>query len=290
MEFYLDENGKKTTVVNKEGKARRSQAKVILLGICYGKTIKTIAEDLHVSEEKATEIYNAVLANVGGLKHFMEESEAFCRQHGYVETKWGRRRYIPDMLLEPFEVVPEGLNAFDPFFDSEELGVVDDTERLRRQYVQELMSAKWKSQKEKIKERAKVDGFKVKENTKKIEDATRQIVNSRIQGSASDMSKTAIRLIGTDEHLKKLDFHMMLLIHDEVIGECPIVLASQAVKYFVEDMLGSAKDVRSGAAVDPSMVLRWYGKEYDLEHEDIPSLIDRVWKGEEDEFTPLKKE
>lgn len=32
LEFYLDENGNKTTEVNKEGKQRRSEAKKILLG------------------------------------------------------------------------------------------------------------------------------------------------------------------------------------------------------------------------------------------------------------------
>lgn len=32
LEFYLDENGQKTHKVNKEGKQRRSQAKIILLG------------------------------------------------------------------------------------------------------------------------------------------------------------------------------------------------------------------------------------------------------------------
>lgn len=33
MEFYLDENGNKTNRVNKEGKERRSKAKIILLGM-----------------------------------------------------------------------------------------------------------------------------------------------------------------------------------------------------------------------------------------------------------------
>lgn len=32
MEFYLDENGKKTDVTNPEGKTRRSRTKSVLLG------------------------------------------------------------------------------------------------------------------------------------------------------------------------------------------------------------------------------------------------------------------
>ena len=66
--------------------------------------MKSIAEDLNTTEEKATEIYNAVLTNISGLRHFMEYSQEFCRKYGYVETKWGRRRHIPDMMLPPFEI------------------------------------------------------------------------------------------------------------------------------------------------------------------------------------------
>lgn len=139
--------------------------------------MKSIAEDLNVSEEKATEIYNAVLRNIPGLKRFMDESQEMARQLGYVEDKWGRRRYIPDMQLPPFEVTSVGTKNFDPFFDSEELGVVDDCERLKRKYLQEISQAKYKQQKEKIKLNAEKDGFKIKENTRKIEDAIRQCVN-----------------------------------------------------------------------------------------------------------------
>lgn len=35
MEFYLDENGKKTDRTNPEGKKRRSNTKSILLGLMY---------------------------------------------------------------------------------------------------------------------------------------------------------------------------------------------------------------------------------------------------------------
>lgn len=263
MEFYLDENGNKTHKVNKEGKERRSHAKIILLGICYGKTMKSIAEDLGVSEEKATEIYNAVLTNISGLKHFMEESQEMARQLGYVEDKWGRRRYLPDMQLQPYELECNNCMSFDPFFDSEELGIVDDTERLKRSYIEQLQNCKYNKQKQKIKDKAKQDGFEVKENTRKIEDATRQCVNARVQGSAATQSKIAMRLIGTNPQLKKLGFKTELLVHDEVIGEVPFITAAKAVPLFQQCMLDSAKEVRSGAAVDVEVTLVWYGESID---------------------------
>lgn len=241
--------------------------KIWSITICYGKTMKSIAEDLNTTEEKATEIYNAVLTNIGGLRHLMEYSQEFCKQHGYVETKWGRRRYIPDMQLEPFEVTSIGTKNFDPFFDSEELGVVDDGERLRRKYLEEISKARYKQQKEKIKMAAEKDGFKIKENTMKIEDATRQVVNARVQGSAADQTKIAMRLIGNNDTLKNLDFKMVLLVHDEIIAECPFINAHDAIPIFKQCMLDAAKDLRSGAKCDETSSLSWYGK--DFEYEDL---------------------
>lgn len=234
--------------------------------------MKSIAEDLNVSEDKATEIYNAVLANIPGLKRFMDESQEMARQLGYVQDKWGRRRYIPDMQLEPFEVTCVGTKNFDPFFDSEQLGIIDDTERLRRKYLQDISQAKYKQQKDKIKINAEKDGFKIKDNTRKIEDAIRQCVNARVQGSAATQSKIAMKLIGSNEDLKRLKFKMELLVHDEIIGQCPFVNVVEAEPIFQQCMLNSAKDLRTGAQCDTSIVTRWYGDEIELEDVNMDTL------------------
>ena len=265
LEFYLDENGNKTDKINKEGKERRTQSKSILLGITYGRTIKTIAEQLGCTEEKAQQIYNSVLNGIAGLKMLTEESEEMARRLGYVETKWGRRRHIPDMQLEPYEVVFNGTKNFDPFFDSEALGVVDDGERLRLDYIKQLKEAKYKQQRDAIKAKAEKDGFKIHEHTRKIEDAKRQCVNSRIQGSAADQTKIAMRLIDENKKLKELDFHMILLVHDEIIGECPIVNIAEAEPLFVQSMLDAAKDLRTGAKCDATCVLAWYDDQFGRE-------------------------
>lgn len=247
--------------------------KIMRNTICYGKTMKSIAEDLNTTEEKATEIYNAVLTNISGLRNFMEYSQAFCKEYGFVETKWGRRRYIPDMQLERYEVIPQGTKNFDPFFDSEQLGVIDDTEKLKRQYIQELINAKYFKQKEKIKERAKQDGFKVKDNNKKIEDATRQVVNARVQGSAADQTKIAMQLIDNNPDLQRLMFQMVLLVHDEIIGECPFVTAKKVIPIFQQCMLNAAKDLRSGAKCDCEISEKWYGPSFEVEDLTEETLI-----------------
>ena len=253
--------------VNKEGKERRSIAKVLLLGICYGKTMKSIAESLNVTEEKATEIYNAVLTNIPGLKNFMEESEEMARTYGWVETKWGRRRHIPDMQLSPYEIKTIGVKNFDPFFDSEELGVVDDTERLKQKYLQEILTAKWYKQKKMIKEKAEKDGFHIHDNVRFIEDAKRQCVNSRIQGSAADQTKIAIQNLYTCKQLRKLCWKTLLLVHDEIIGECPLVVADFCGELLSKCMIDAAKDLRTGAKCDASYCFKWYGEEIHIDKE-----------------------
>ena len=151
--------------------------KIWINTICYGKTMKSIAEDLHKTEQEAQEIYDAVMTNIKGLKHLMEDSEEFARVHGYVEDKWGRRRHIPDMQLEPYVLTSKGNANFDPFFDSAEIGMINDEDRVKQALIQELKEAKWRSQKDKVKAKIEKEGFTLKENTKKIEDATRQCVN-----------------------------------------------------------------------------------------------------------------
>lgn len=265
LEFYLDENGNKTDRINKEGKERRTQSKSILLGLIYGRTIETIAQQLGCSVEKAQQIKESVFNGIAGLRHLINESCEMARQLGYVEDKWGRRRHIPDMQLEPFEVTYKGTANFDPFFDSKELGVVDDGERLRLEYIEKLKNAKYKQQKDSIKLKADKDGFKVVEHTRKIEDAKRQCTNSRVQGSAATQCKLAIKNVANNKILQDLDFHMILLVHDEIIGEAPLVNIQKIAPIFQQCLLDSAKDLRTGAKCDCAAVLYWYADQFEDE-------------------------
>ena len=265
LEFYLDENGKKTDRINKEGKERRTQAKSILLGLIYGRTIETIAEQLNCTKEKAEQIKESVFNGIAGLRNLINESCEMARRLGYVEDKWGRRRHIPDMQLPPFEVISQGTANFDPFFDSKELGVIDDGERLRLDYIKQLNEAKYKQQKDSIKMKAEKDGFKVIEHTRKLADAERQCTNSRVQGSAATQCKIAIKNVDTNKRLKELDFHMVLLVHDEIIGEAPLVHIQEVAPIFQQCLLDSAKDLRTGAKCDCAATLYWYADQFEDE-------------------------
>ena len=244
-----------------EGKKYRSKAKAVVLGICYGKSIPAIAEDLGITKKEAQEVYDKVMSSFVNLKKLMDESQEMARKLGYVETIYGRRRHILDMQLEPYVIKYVDNKYFDPFFDSKQLGVVTLADKKINYYLNALNNCTWFEDKKKLKEQIFRDGFEVTDNTKKIGDATRQCVNSRVQGSAADLSKMAMYLVGTDERLKNLGFRLLLMVHDEVIGECPEENVAEVSRLLSEIMVGACKDLKVPAHVDVDVSFRWYENE-----------------------------
>ena len=255
---------------NPEGKERRQAAKAIVLGVCYGKGVAAIAEDLGVTKKKAQEIYDKVMVSFPGLKRFMEESEAMARDYGFVTTVWGRKRRLPNMQLEPYEFTYIGgvPKDFDPLFDDEDEfddGLLEVGEATKRKYINLLNRTYSQKEKEAIKAKAKAEGILIKDNSGYIAEATRQCVNSRIQGSAADQTKLAMILIGNDKKLKELGFRLLLTVHDELIGECPKENAKEVAERFAHLMVEAAKDLSVPSKCDVEVTERWYGEPLQLD-------------------------
>ena len=271
LEFYLDENGKKTDKTNKEGKERRSQAKSILLGILYGRGITSVAEQLKCSKEKAQEIQDKVFKGFPAIKQFDKDSKNMAREKGYVTTLWGRKRRLPNMQLEPYEFDFSNfvVEDFDPLsFDVDNSESIKEKEEQKaiNYYLKQLDKAWGRVAKEQVKEKARQDGIIIKENTKLIADAERQCVNSRIQGSAADMSKKAMILVGEDKRLKELGFKLLIPVHDELIAECPIENAAECKKLFAQLMSDAAKDrLEVPISCDVEVTKCWYGDTIEIE-------------------------
>lgn len=189
LEFFVDENGNKTDEVNREGKERRGSAKSIVLGILYGRSTKTIGDQLFggnkqmTDDEKTAEaqsIYDAVLTAFPNLKALMLKAQGDARKYGYVETILGRRRHIPDMQLKPFEfkaasgyVNPD----VDPLDPSTLQNKNEIPERIVKQLEKEFASYKYYGMIVKATKRLAEDHIRVINNSRKITDASRQCVN-----------------------------------------------------------------------------------------------------------------
>lgn len=233
-EQNIEESTGADPYTNKEGKTLRKNFKAILLGICYGKGVGSVAEDLGITEEAAQELFDTFFNKFPKIKEFMDISQNMARKYGYVETVMGRRRRIPAMTLPEydFESVgnkPVDFNPLDFMSSNTNLGV---SEEEKERYRQLLKKARYYKEKQKIKEDLELNGIKLIDNTKKISDATRQCLNSRVQGSAGDQAKLAMIEAFNNERLKELGFHMLIPVHDEVVCECPIENVEECSKIF----------------------------------------------------------
>ena len=243
--------------VNPAGKERRSRAKSIVLGILYGRQIPSIGEQLGVSAKEAQKIYDSVLKAFPQLAKFIDESQTMAKEKGYVTTAWGRRRHLVDMQLDRYEFT--NLN-FDPLAFGE--GQSNDvSESVKKQYTQKLDKAFGWKRKNEIIQHAYNSGIKIKDNTGFVAQAERQCVNARVQGSAADMVKLAMIHINNDEKMRELDFHLLLQVHDEVIGECPEKNVADAKERLSELMKQApSKLIKLPFRCDCEVSYNWYGE------------------------------
>ena len=118
--------------------------------------------------------------------------------------------------------------------------------------------------KEDIKRRALADGWKISDNGGFISTAERQCVNSRIQGSAGYMTKRALISIYNNPRMKELGFKVLLTVHDEIIGECPVDNVAECGKLLSECMINAAKpECTCPMKCDVEVSREWYGNTID---------------------------
>ncbi|WP_423129719.1 DNA polymerase I [Gaoshiqia sp. Z1-71] len=75
----------------------RRKAKTANFGIIYGISAFGLSERLTISRTEAKELIDGYFANFSQVKNYMDESIRVARDHGYVETIKGRRRYLNDI-------------------------------------------------------------------------------------------------------------------------------------------------------------------------------------------------
>lgn len=170
---------------NPEGKARRGAAKKIVLGVLYGRQIPSIAEQLGVTIKEAQKIYDSVLANFPELASFIEQTQQFARDHGYVCTNWGRRRQLPNMQLPLYEFTYKNgvSNTFDPLLDDVDEEYSNEVPlELVEEYTNKLINCWGYKQKNAFLETLAQQGIEVVDNSRKVIDSERQCMNSVVQG------------------------------------------------------------------------------------------------------------
>lgn len=160
-------NGIKISDFDKKNPAHsdaRSAAKSINFGIAYLISAESLAEDITnntgkvCSVQKAQMFMNKFFASYPGVSRFIQETIAFAQRFGYVETLYGRRRYLPKILS-----------------------------------VNEFMRA----------------------------EAERRAVNTRIQGTAGDITNMAVIKLQNWLEEREMKSKIVATIHDSIMTECP---------------------------------------------------------------------
>lgn len=254
--------------VYNDGKYRRDQAKSILLGVLYGRGVPSIAEQLGVTIKKAQAIKDSVFKGFPAIPKFEKDSLKMAQELGYVTTLWGRKRRLPDLQLEEYEFTwKDGAPPDDDLLDFDDMNTPDvvDVPDDRKQYYLKKLKGCWGSQKRSIFEEANAEGIWIVDNGAKIADAQRQCVNSRIQGSAADMTKLAMIMINEDEKLRKWGFRLLIPVHDELIGECPEENAKKCAKRFAK-LMSQVAESRLDIPIkcDVEVTKAWYGEKISL--------------------------
>ncbi len=75
----------------------RRRAKAINFGIIYGISAFGLANQLSIPREEAGAYIKRYFERFPGIRAYMDETRNFARDHGYVETLFGRRCHYPDI-------------------------------------------------------------------------------------------------------------------------------------------------------------------------------------------------
>jgi len=75
----------------------RSKAKTANFGIIYGISAFGLSQRLNISRTEAKELIDNYFISYPKVKEYMDKSIAFARDNGFVETLFGRKRYLADI-------------------------------------------------------------------------------------------------------------------------------------------------------------------------------------------------
>ena len=76
---------------------QRKKAKQANFGIIYGISTYGLAQRMNISNSEARQLIDDYFATFPRVKAYMDEAIAICREKGYAETIYHRRRYLPDI-------------------------------------------------------------------------------------------------------------------------------------------------------------------------------------------------
>jgi DNA polymerase I len=75
----------------------RRQAKAINFGVIYGISAFGLANNLRIPREDAKRFIDTYFERFPGIREYMDRTVAFAKEHGHVQTLFGRRIHTPEI-------------------------------------------------------------------------------------------------------------------------------------------------------------------------------------------------
>ena len=82
----------------------RGRAKTINFATIYGQGAHALSRQLKISNAEAKDFIATYFERFAGVREYLDSMVEFAREHGYVETIFNRRRYIPELRDRNFNI------------------------------------------------------------------------------------------------------------------------------------------------------------------------------------------
>jgi DNA polymerase-1 len=82
----------------------RARAKTINFATIYGQGPHALSQQLKITHAEAREFIDRYFERLPGVRRFLDGAVAYAREHGYAQTIFGRRRYIPELRERNFNI------------------------------------------------------------------------------------------------------------------------------------------------------------------------------------------
>ncbi|MBB5235134.1 DNA polymerase I [Deinococcus budaensis] len=79
---------------------QRRAAKTVNFGVLYGMSAHRLSNDLAIPYAEAASFIEIYFSTYPGIRRYIDQTLEFGREHGYVETLYGRRRYVPELKAQ----------------------------------------------------------------------------------------------------------------------------------------------------------------------------------------------
>lgn len=192
-----------------DGSKWRKMSKVILLGMMYGISSHSLAEQFGITQKEAEQLYIDFHNSYPIVKKWFDSINNFADENGYVETMLKRkRRFLGHKeVAKKYKILH---NKISKIVGKKEFNI-------------------WAENK--VPRQLKLDYWEVAKDYSRV---ARQSINATIQGSAADIMKKA--MVDIFEYLKKKgpEWKMLGTIHDEVLIEIPETATAEEILEIAE--------------------------------------------------------